>query len=73
MPLYEYQCSKCENRFEALVMNAEDEAEVECDACQSTKVFRVVAPFAVCGLSASGETHAGCGGAAPGPGKGRFS
>ncbi len=46
MPLYEFQCTKCENRFEELVTSAEEEAEITCTACGSTKIFKVMSTFA---------------------------
>ena len=60
MPMYEYQCTKCEGRFEELVSNQEEEADLACPACGSTKIFRVVTSFSV--------GHCGEGGSAGGPG-----
>jgi putative FmdB family regulatory protein len=37
MPLYEYECRKCEHTFEALVFNGE---AVECPKCHAEKVER---------------------------------
>jgi putative FmdB family regulatory protein len=52
MPMYEFQCTQCEERFEDLVRNAEEEAEVVCPSCDSDKIFRVLSTFAVhCGGS----------------------
>jgi putative FmdB family regulatory protein len=39
MPLFEYECQKCEHTFEALVFNGE---AVECPHCQATKVERLL-------------------------------
>ena len=39
MPLFEYECKKCEHTFEALVFNGE---AVECPQCQATKVERLL-------------------------------
>ena len=52
MPIYEYQCTGCETRFEELINNDSDEADVICPLCQTTKVFKVMSQFAV-GSSAS--------------------
>ncbi len=58
MPMYEYQCSKCETRFEELVNSTEDESEVACTSCNSTKVFRVLSTFSAhCGGSSSQQGH----------------
>jgi putative FmdB family regulatory protein len=54
MPMYEYQCSKCEARFEELVTSPEDEAEIKCSSCGSTKVFKVMSTFSShCGDSSN--------------------
>jgi putative FmdB family regulatory protein len=39
MPLYEYSCRQCEHTFEALVFDGE---KVECPACQSTRLERLL-------------------------------
>ncbi len=73
MPMYEYQCSKCEERFEELVANEEDEANVECTGCGSTKVFRVLSAFSVnAGGASQGTAIPPCatGGGCPGGGHG---
>lgn len=57
MPMYEYQCSKCEDRFEELVTSAADEAEVKCPSCGSEKIFKVMSTF---------SSH--CAGSSPGHG-----
>ena len=60
MPMYEYQCSKCEDRFEELVTGAEDEASITCPSCGSDKIFRVMSTFSShCGGS-SGRAGASC-------------
>lgn len=39
MPLYTYQCMKCDNVFETLVMGAE---KASCPACRSRKLDRLI-------------------------------
>lgn len=39
MPLYEYQCRKCEHAFEMLVL---DDERVECPACHGDKLERLL-------------------------------
>ena len=51
MPIYEYQCKKCGNAFEALVPNAD--AKAACDQCGSKQVVKQLSVF-----SASVATHA---------------
>ena len=50
MPIYEYQCGKCDEEFEALVFRA-DEA-VACPECKGDRVKRLMS---VCGYK-SGES-----------------
>lgn len=42
MPIYEFKCSKCDEFFEVIVRNSEDENEVGCPACKSTEFQRVI-------------------------------
>lgn len=64
MPLYEYVCAHCRNRFEALVRSAEAETPV-CPDCGSRRLQRVISTFAVsrsltpCGVPAS-DAPASC-------------
>ncbi len=39
MPIYEYQCEKCEHQFEKLVF-ASDDDQVVCPKCNSKQVKR---------------------------------
>lgn len=41
MPIYEYACA-CGNTFEALIIRSSDASDVQCPACQSTQVERVM-------------------------------
>lgn len=42
MPIYEYSCTPCGERFEELVLRKSDEAEVACPACKSSDVTRLI-------------------------------
>ncbi|THB73418.1 MAG: zinc ribbon domain-containing protein [Desulfobacteraceae bacterium] len=42
MPIYEFKCSKCEEFFEVIVRNSNDEEEVGCPKCESKEFQRVV-------------------------------
>ena len=42
MPIYEFQCSKCENAFEVIFRTAAEELKVSCPRCKSKKVHRVL-------------------------------
>ncbi|MEW5724647.1 MAG: zinc ribbon domain-containing protein [Thermodesulfobacteriota bacterium] len=56
MPLFEYICQDCENRFEALVLSSEE--EVLCPACESQRLEKLFSPFA----RTSGGSSTGCSG-----------
>ena len=56
MPVYEYRCESCEERFEKLVRSIRQESpEVHCPACQGTEVRRLIsAPVVHSGGESSG-------------------
>jgi len=46
MPLYEYICRKCHNKFgEVLTIKEHESKEVHCPKCQSTELDKVIEPF----------------------------
>ena len=50
MPIYEYTCNACDNRFEQLVRSmttAEEGPAVKCPKCGSSKTARALSVFAV--------------------------
>jgi putative FmdB family regulatory protein len=57
MPLYEYRCEKCGNRFERLRRMSDPDSDVQCPQCQSEKVERQLSTFSAggCGPSGSGR------------------
>ncbi len=50
MPLFEYRCSDCDHRFEAIVSSGDT---VLCPLCESEKLERLISTFAVRGGSVS--------------------
>jgi putative FmdB family regulatory protein len=46
MPIYEYRCATCHERFEALVTSAE-RAKARCPRCGATRTERLLSSFAV--------------------------
>ncbi len=50
MPIFEYICEKCENRFEALIYGDEKAA---CPKCKGTKLVPQLSVFAVSAKSGS--------------------
>lgn len=61
MPIYEYQCRVCGERFEVWFRRIGEEREVRCERCQSAKVRRQFSTPAV--------LHARDGEAGPKPGE----
>jgi len=60
MPIFEYVCTKCEHRFEALIFGKQKAA---CPKCKSTELAPQPSVFAVSGRgsAASGEPSRGLG------------
>jgi putative FmdB family regulatory protein len=52
MPIYEFRCLKCNDVFEILKMNTQDEVEAKCPHCASEDFERV--------LSTTTEYHQPC-------------
>ncbi|MDY6793441.1 MAG: zinc ribbon domain-containing protein [Thermodesulfobacteriota bacterium] len=42
MPIYEFKCLKCQEFFELLIINDDDEAELRCPKCNSEEFERVL-------------------------------
>jgi putative FmdB family regulatory protein len=48
MPLYEYVCRKCHNKFdEVLTIKEHETKKVQCPKCQSTDLEKVIESFFV--------------------------
>lgn len=50
MPLYEFICNDCSDRFETLVRSFDAAKDVECEECHSPNVRRLMSTFAVSGM-----------------------
>lgn len=65
MPLYDFVCSRCDQRFEELVRGAQDLGDLKCPGCGSEDVVRQLS--LACVGATSGGHHApepaspGCG------------
>lgn len=51
MPIYEYVCSECGERFEKFVRSMSAQSEASCPKCGSANTRKVISRF---GISASG-------------------
>jgi putative FmdB family regulatory protein len=56
MPIFEYRCEECGQRFDAFFRRAEEaeEKEITCSKCGSQKVRKL---FSVIGLGGSDNSH----------------
>jgi len=59
MPMYEYICDDCGERFELRRNISDADAEVRCSHCGSEKAKRAISAFA-CGTG-SGDSGGDCG------------
>lgn len=60
MPIFEYSCIACREKFELLHLSSASEA-VRCPACRSGRITRIFSTFAVTGRAAAHDTGcAGC-------------
>ena len=50
MPIYEYQCQKCDHSFEKLVLKGNE--SIECPQCHTTGAKKMMS---VCGFSVGGK------------------
>lgn len=46
MPIYEYRCKVCDERFSLLQPVGADKTNVHCSTCESTEVERLLSTFA---------------------------
>jgi len=61
MPIFEYACLACSQRFESLVLSSHDDPP-RCPSCQSEKLEKQLSVFAVnTGAAASRQAPGSCG------------
>jgi len=70
MPLYEYACRVCHERFEVLQRIGEGAEKVRCPECGAAEIERQLSTFAaaVAGGASSSAASSGCGSPACGTG-----
>ena len=59
MPLYEYTCKKCEQRFELLRSHGERDDACECTECGAVKKHRRVPSLFAAGVGDAGPSGGG--------------
>ena len=58
MPIYEYQCEECSERFDKFVRSMLAKVDVECPACGSAQVNKAFSTFASRGSNGGTATMA---------------
>jgi putative FmdB family regulatory protein len=58
MPIYEYECTDCGNRFDKLIRNLNKLPKIVCPACESLDVQRLISQVAVHGGDGGIDTDA---------------
>jgi putative FmdB family regulatory protein len=52
MPIYEYECEKCGERFEMFCSISDSDKAVQCPVCGENQVHKILSAF---GISGSGS------------------
>ena len=60
MPIYEYQCEACGERFEMLVRSVSQQSHPACPKCGSRKVKKAISLFGVAATTGSTTSGALC-------------
>lgn len=60
MPLYEYRCTECGEKFEKLVRMADADRAPECPKCGAPEAKRQVSAFGFVGFSAGRSSAESC-------------
>jgi len=58
MPIYEYRCGECGEKFELFVRSASQQATATCPRCGSQKVRKAISLFGIGGTGESNKTSA---------------
>ena len=61
MPIYEYRCSECGEKFEKLVRLSTSTSEIECPKCRGRKVDKLISVFSAKMSSSTVATASACG------------
>ena len=63
MPLYEFQCVRCQRRFEELLRNAEELRGLKCPECGSESVQRQISAASIGTATSASPGEGTCQGA----------
>ena len=65
MPIYEFECKKCDCKFEVLFRSFSDRPKVVCERCGSKRVARAMSVFGMVSKGSDGGSpsrgSSGCG------------
>ncbi len=56
MPIYEYKCLKCNEKFDKFVRSMTSEYEIECPKCHSREVEKAMSLFGTSGLNSASSS-----------------
>jgi len=56
MPIYEFRCLNCQDLFETLIMNPDEQGKVKCPKCNADKSERVMSTTNFSLSSGGGDT-----------------
>jgi len=62
MPMFEFVCRKCGERFEELRSARDEGPPAECPSCGSTSVLKIFSPFATSSPGTGSGGSSSCGG-----------
>ena len=60
MPIYEYRCEQCGERFDKLVPMSQAQTEQQCPSCGADRARKLMSSFAAAGVSSGGGSDASC-------------
>ena len=60
MPIYEYRCLECGEKFEKLVRFSASTSEIECPKCGGRKVERLISAFSTIRSSTTVASASAC-------------
>ena len=60
MPIYEYRCKKCGEKFEKLVRFGTSTSEIECPECGGRKVEKLISAFSARMSSTAAASASAC-------------
>ncbi|MBM4464147.1 MAG: zinc ribbon domain-containing protein [Chloroflexi bacterium] len=60
MPIYEYRCSECGERFEKLVRFGTSTSEIECPKCGGRRVEKLISAFSTMMVSTTAASASAC-------------